>query len=190
MAFVLALVVPVLPILFWYGLIDLHNLLVFALTVLAIQGVFAGAFRPQVKRVLESLGPLSIELPIVYELLQIVERERFSSARLHALAGWLAREGSAASIKIRRFQRLIRLIKERDNEYFTYVSFCLLWGTQFAMAIEHWRLRHSAQLQAWVASLGVFEALISLSTYAYEHPGDTVPLLVEHGRVLEVEGLV
>lgn len=189
LAFVLALVIPVLPILFWFGLFDLHSLLVYAVTVLAIQGVFAGAFRPQVKRVLESLGPLSIELPIVNELLQIVERERFSSAKLRALAGYLAREGSAASTKIRRLQRLIRLVKERDNEYFTYVSFCLLWGTQFAMAIEHWRLRHGAPLQAWVAALGEFEALISLSTYAYEHPGDTVPLLVENGRVLEAEGL-
>ena len=40
-----------------------------------------------------------------------------------------------------------------------------------------------------MAALGEFEALISLSTYSYEHPGDTVPLLVENGRVLEAEGL-
>jgi len=84
---------------------------------------------------------------------------------------------------------LMRLLKERDNEVFTYVSFCLLWGTQFAMAIEHWRLRHGAELQAWVAALGEFEALISLSTYSYEHPGDTVPLLLENSRELEAEGL-
>jgi MutS domain V len=189
LAFVLALAAPILPILFWSGLLDLHNLLVDAVTVLAIQGVFAQAFRRQVKRVLESLGPLSIELPIVYELLQIMERERFSSSKLRALARSLACEGSAASSNIRRLQRLIRLLKERDNEYFTYVSFCLLWATQFAMAIERWRIRHGAQLQAWVAALGEFEALISLSTYSYEHPADTVPLLVENGRVLEAEGL-
>jgi hypothetical protein len=109
LAFVLALVVPVLLILFGLGLLDLRGLLVCAPTVLAIQGVFAGAFRPQVKRVLESLPPLSIELPVVYELLQIVEREPFSSTKLRALAGYLAREGSAASTNIRRLQRLIRL---------------------------------------------------------------------------------
>ena len=159
-----------LPILFWFGLFDLNHLLTYAVTLLSIQGVFAATFRSQVKQVLESLGPLSVELPIVHELLQIVEWERFSSAKLRALAGSLAREGSAASTNVRRLQRLMRLLKERDNEFFTYVSFCLLWATQFAMAIEHWRQRHGAQLQAWVAALGEFEALISLSTYSYEHP--------------------
>ena len=84
--------------------------------LLAIQAVFARAFRAQVKRVLESLGPLSIELPIVYELHQIMERERFSSPKLGGLTGSLAHEESAASSDIRHLQRLLRLVKERDNE--------------------------------------------------------------------------
>ena len=165
-----------------FGLLDLHNLWACAVSVLTIQGIFALVLRPQVKRVLESMGPLSVELPIVRELLEIVEREQFSSTKLHMLASALARDGLAASGKIHRLQILIRLLKERDNEVFTYVSFCLLWGTQFTMAIEHWRLRHGAELQAWVAALGEFEALISLSTYSYEHPGDTVPLLLENSQ--------
>jgi hypothetical protein len=189
LALLLALAALALPVLFWFGLLDLHNLWVYAASVLAIQSFFALAFRPQVKRVLESMGPLSVELPIVHELLEIVEREPFSSAKLRALAATLAHGGSAASSKIGHLQRLIRLLKERDNEVFTYVSFCLLWGTQFAMAIEHWRIRHGNELKAWVAALGEFEALISLSTYSYEHPGDTVPLLVEDSCVLEADGL-
>ena len=189
LALFLALAALALPILFWFGLLDLHNLWACAVSVLTIQGIFALVLRPQVKRVLESMGPLSVELPIVHELLEIVEREQFSSTKLHMLAAALARDGSAASGKIHRLQILMRLLKERDNEVFTYVSFCLLWGTQFTMAIEHWRLRHGAELQAWVAALGEFEALISLSTYSYEHPGDTVPLLLENSSILEAEGL-
>ena len=57
------------------------------------------------------------------------------------------------------------------------------------MAIERWRVRHGAQLQAWVSALGEFEALISLSTYSYEHPADSVPVIIEDARVLEAEGL-
>jgi hypothetical protein len=189
LALTLALAALALPVLFWASLLDLHNLWLCAVWVLGIQGVFAGAYRPQVKRVIESLGPLSVELPILHELFQIVERERFSCAKLRTLSAALAHDGPAASSEIRRLQRLIRLIKQRDNEVFTYVSFCLLWGTQFAMAIEHWRLRHGAELQAWVGALGEFEALLSLSTYSYEHPEDTVPLLLENGRVLQAEAL-
>jgi hypothetical protein len=189
LALVLAIAAPALPILFWLGLLDLHRLFVSAVALIAIQVLFAQAFRAEVKQVLESLGPLSIELPIVYELLRIVERERFTSPKLRALADSLAREGSVASSGIRRLQRLIRLLKQRDNEYFTYVSFCLLWGTQFAMAIEDWRVRHGAQLQCWVSTLGEFEALISLSTYSFEHPADTMAVIVENDRVFEAEGL-
>ncbi|HKN62032.1 MAG TPA: hypothetical protein VJW93_12700, partial [Candidatus Acidoferrales bacterium] len=69
LAFVLAIAAPALPILFWLGLLDLHRLFVSAVALLAIQGLFAQAFRSEVKQVLESLGPLSIELPIVHELL-------------------------------------------------------------------------------------------------------------------------
>jgi DNA mismatch repair ATPase MutS len=41
----------------------------------------------------------------------------------------------------------------------------------------------------WITTLGEIEALISLSTYSYEHPGDTVPELAEKGPVFEAEGL-
>jgi hypothetical protein len=189
LAFLLALVAVVLPILLWSGLLGLHDLWVYLVALFSIQAIFAGTFRGQVKSVLESVGPLSIELPIVRELLQIVEREQFSSEKLCALARSLARNGSAASSNIRRLQRLIRLVNERENEWFGYISYCLLWATQFAMAIEHWRRRHGAQMLEWVAALGEFEALISISTYSFEHPGDTFPQLVEKGPVFEAEGL-
>ena len=162
---------------------------IYLVALFSIQAIFAGTFRRQVKSVLESLGPLSIELPIVRELLQIVEREQFSSEKLRRLlVPWRAM-GSAASSNIRRLQRFIRLVKERENEWFAYLSYCLLWATQFAMAIEHWRRRHGAQMLEWVAALGEFEALISLSTYSYEHPEDTFPELVENGPEFEAEGL-
>jgi hypothetical protein len=189
LAFLLVISALGLPILLWLRLMDLHALFNCEVTVLALQGLLAWSFHDQVKQVLESLGPLSVELPIVHALLQIVEREEFRSAKLREIAGLLARQGSAASRKIRRLQRMIRLLKERDNEMFTYVSFCLLWATQFGMAIEAWRLRYGTQLRDWVAALGEFEALISLSTYSYEHPADTVPQLLETGCVLEAEGL-
>jgi DNA mismatch repair ATPase MutS len=56
------------------------------------------------------------------------------------------------------------------------------------MAIERWRRLHGAQMLEWIAALGEIEALISLSTYSYEHPGDTFPELVERGPVFDAEG--
>jgi hypothetical protein len=188
-AFLLALSAVALPLLLWSGILGLHDFWVYLVGLFSIQAIFAGSFRSQVKSALEPLGPLSIELPIIRELLQIVERDQFSSEKLSKLARSLARDGMAASSNIRRLQRLIHLVKERENEWFAYLSYCLLWATQFAMAIEHWRRRHGAQMLEWVAALGEFEALISLSTYSYEHPGDTFPELIEKGPEFEAEGL-
>jgi len=189
LAFLLALAAILFPALFFVHLLDLHNLWVCLGVLLSIHAIFAAAFRRQVRLVLESLGPLSVELPTVCELLHIVEREQFSSVKLRKLAGSLARDGSAASSNIRRLQRLIRLVKERDNEWFFYLSICLLWATQFAMAIEHWRRRYGAHMLECVDALGEFEALISLSTYSFEHTGDTFPQLVEKGSIFETEAL-
>ena len=188
-AFLLALAAILLPIFYWSGSLSLETLWVTLGALLFTEVIFGATFHGHVKAVLESLGTLSIELPTMRELLQIIEQQQFSSSKLKTLADHLGQERPAASGQIRRLLRLIRLVKQRENEWFAYPSFCLLWGTQFAMAIERWRRAHGAQMLAWIAALGELEALISLSTYFYEHPGDTFPELVEKGPVFDAEGL-
>jgi len=188
LAFLLALAVSVSPILYWLGFLSVHTLWVTFQVLLLTEVVFALVFRGRVKSILESLDTLSLELPIMRELLQIMEREQFSSAKLKALSD-LGRSKGAASGHIQRLLRLIRLVKQRQNEWFAYPSYCLLWGTQFAMAIERWRRLHGTEMLKWMTALGELEALISLSTYSYEHPDDTLPELTETGPVFEAEGI-
>jgi DNA mismatch repair ATPase MutS len=175
--------------LYWLGFLSVHTLWVTFQVLVLTEIVFAAVFRSRVKSILESLDTLSIELPIMRELLQIMEREQFSSDRLKALSGRLGGSKGAASGHIQRLLRLIRLVKQRQNEWFAYRSYCLLWGTQFAMAIERWRRLHGTEMLKWMAALGELEALISLSTYFYEHPEDTLPEIVEKGLVFEAEGI-
>jgi hypothetical protein len=188
-AFLLALGVITLPILYWSGFLDLQTLWLTLGVLLFTEAAFAVTLRGRVQSVLESLGPLSIELPIMRELLQIIEREQFSSSKLKRLADHLGQGSSAASGHISHLLRLIHLVEQRKNEWFAYPSFCVLWGTQFAMAIERWRRLYGNQMLAWIAAVGEIEALISLSTYHYEHPGDTFPELVERGPLFDAEGL-
>ncbi len=188
-AFLLALAVIISPILYWSGFLGLQALWETLGALLFTEAIFAVTFRDRVKSVLESLGTLSIELPTMRELLQIIEREQFSSSKLKTLANHLGEDRPAASGHIRHLMRLIRLVEQRKNEWFAYPSFCLLWGTQFAMAIERWRRLHGAQMLEWITALGEIEALISLSTYSYEHPGDTFPEFVGKGPVFDAEGL-
>ena len=189
LAFLLGVGVIVPPVLYWSGFLSSQTFWVALSALLFTEAIFACIFRGRVKSILESLGTLSIELPTMRELLQIMEREQFSSAKLKMLSARLAEGGPTASGRIGRLVNLCRLAEQREKEWFAYLSYSLLWGTQFAMAIDRWRRLHGAQMLEWMATLGELEALISISTYSYEHPHDPFPELAENGPVFEAEGL-
>src|SRR5262249_1746284 len=86
-------------------------------------------------------------------------------------------------------QTLVDLLESRSNQFFAPLAALLLWGTQLAWAIEAWRARNGALLARWVEGVGEFEALMSLSSYAYEHPTDPFPAIAERGRVFASEAV-
>jgi hypothetical protein len=188
-AFMLALTAVAVPILYFSGLLALPTLWNAIVLLFIADVIFAANFRTRIKSVLDSLGSLSIELPVLRALLEIMEREQFSSSKLTELASSLRGSGLSASQTLNRLHRLIRLAKLRDDELLAYPCFCLLWGTQFGMAIDRWRRRRGLQLLNHMAALGELDALISLSTYSYEHPADPFPEIVETGPLFDAEGL-
>jgi hypothetical protein len=188
-AFILALTAVALPILYFSGLLALTALWNALALLFVADVVFALNFRSRIKSVLDSLGSLSIELPVLRALLEIMEREKFSSPKLTELANSLRGSALSASQSLNRLHRLIRLAKLRDDELLAYPCFCLLWGTQFGLAIDRWRRRHGSQLLNDMAALGELDALISLSTYSYEHPADPFPEISEAGPLFDAEGL-
>ncbi len=172
-AIALVAVTVSLPLLYWYRLFTLHTLWTALGIMLAVEAVFAAQFLEETRSIVDSIGPPSTELPIIFALLQLIESEPFSAPRLADLKNRLA--GTSASQNIRHLQRLISLTKERDFSWFTALSWCLLWTTQFSMAIDRWRRRHGAELLEWLAILGEYEALVSLAIYSFEHPADVLP---------------
>jgi hypothetical protein len=181
------LVTASLPLLYWIGILGLHNLWIGVRIMLPLEGVFAAIFLKKTRSIVESIAPPFTELPIICDLLRILETEPFSKQRLRSLKDRVT--GTDALHNIRRLQRLMALTKERDYSWFTALSWCLLWTTQFSMAIDRWRRRHGTQMLEWLAILGEFEALISLAIYSFEHPADVWPELIEHGPVLHAEAL-
>jgi len=188
-AFFFSLAALVLPILFWSGRIGLGDFWLGARILLPLEAICAAVFLRQSRKVNESSNSISVELPVVYELLRIMEHETFSAPGLVALRNRLMNQGLPASASIRRLKLSIYFLKERDNPWFTMLSYPLMWGTQFTMAIDRWRRHHSAQLLQWLAAIGEFEALVSLATYSYEHPADVFPELADGFPSLVAEGL-
>jgi DNA mismatch repair ATPase MutS len=97
--------------------------------------------------------------------------------------------GLSASRQIHRLRRLIELMDLRLNKMFAPLAALLLWGTQFAFALEAWRSRSGPSVERWLRALGEMEALLALATFSYEHPEDPFPEIVEKGPLFEGEGI-
>jgi hypothetical protein len=187
--FVFIVILIALPFLHLAGYMGLQNPLVSVGALLAVEAIFAGVFYDRVRLIIESVRMPSLELPIVCELLETIERGRFSAKKLADLTSRLRTGQMTASHKVRRLNRLVKLLEERNNEWFTLVSWGLLWGTQFSMAIDRWHRRHGSDLVQSLTAVGEFEALLSLAAYAFEHPRDVFPEILDHGSTFDAEDL-
>jgi DNA mismatch repair ATPase MutS len=130
-----------------------------------------------------------VELPVVCEVVRVLEARRFSAPKLVALSECLRLGSASASRDLGRLLRLMTLLSQRDNPMFMLLSYMLLWGAQFAMGISRWNRRHGASMLAWLEAVGEFEALISLATYASEHPRDPFPEFTGAGPLMQAQGI-
>jgi hypothetical protein len=128
-------------------------------------------FRSRVTRMAEALRPLTVETQVLRAGLFQIEREQFESAKLRELA----RKASNGAASLRKLERLLDAMTQRDKEWFAGVSRVLLVGTQLCMAIEQWRREHEQSLRAWLQAWAEFEALNALAGYAFENPDCAFP---------------
>jgi hypothetical protein len=105
----------------------------------------------------------------------LLERGRFSSPRLAHLQRELRETGPQASTAIARLRRILEMHDWQHNMVFAPVAAVLMWSIHLAWALEAWRRQHGAHVRVWVRIIGEFEALASLSAYAFEHPADPFP---------------
>lgn len=159
------------------------------LVAFALGRAVAFRLREPVNRVLSSVDQAGRELSLLSEVLSRFERERFSSPRLVELRAALDVEGLAPSQQIARLNGLINLLDARRNMIFTPFAALLLWPIQFAISIERWRQTSGPAVARWLAAVGELEALGSLAGYAYEHPQEPFPELVEGEALFEGEAL-
>jgi hypothetical protein len=147
--------------------------------VVALEILFSTPLRGGVDRALHAADGPARDLDVLAHVLREIEAQPYSAGRLQALQGRLGTHGIVASDAIRRLHRLVEWHDWQHNVFFAFIGAALLWGTQIAYAIEHWRRQHGAHVSAWLYAVAEFEALGSLAAYHYEHPDDPFPDIVE-----------
>ncbi|WP_321478209.1 hypothetical protein [uncultured Paludibaculum sp.] len=145
------------------------------------------AYQPDVRRTVEALQPVGVEISVFREGLALLQHSEFQSAKLGAIVRTLREAGASGSI--RRIERMIVWLNERNKDWFYGPSMFLLYATQMTLAIEHWRGSHQENMRAWLDDWAEFEALNALAGYGYEHPEDPFPELVVDGPAFVGEDL-
>lgn len=159
------------------------------LAALALQGGFALWLRPRVRAVIASVEAPSHDLVVLSGLLARIEREPFSAERLVALRAVLEAGGETPSRRIAELRRLVDLLDARRNQFFAPIGALLGWSTQIALALERWRVACGKSLGPWIRTAAEIEVLCALSGYAYEHPADAFPEIVDEGPVFDADDL-
>jgi MutS domain V len=159
-----------------------------SLTLSVLNWVFNSRFKARVEKMIpaEEFAP---DLRLLAGVFARLEREKFSATKLAKLQSALKEGGVPPAMSLRRVSCLIESLESRRNLLVSAVDPFVLWTTQFALAVESWRLKFGPSVRHWLNAVGEMEALIALAGYAYEHPADVFPEFADGGALFQAEGL-
>jgi hypothetical protein len=155
------------------------------IALLLAEAAFAARLRRRVVRVVHTVQRPGRDLGLLAQLLAHLEQQRFSAPHLVRLRAALDTDGMPPSAQIARLHRLIHLLDARQNQFFAPLAGLLLWTTQLALAIDAWHAASGASIVRWLATVGEIEALGAFAAYAYEHPDDPFPEIVEQSPAFD-----
>jgi hypothetical protein len=157
------------------------------LGLLVVAAAVRRSFEKRIEAVLAGTDQALKQMGLLAALLEVMEAEEFRSARLVEVTGKLRSGSEAGSVAIARLARLGVWRDSMDNLIVKGVNLPLMYSVQVAWAVQRWRRTHGGAVGLWLEAVAEMEALLSLATYAYEHPGDVFPEFVEGGACVEAE---
>jgi hypothetical protein len=147
-------------------------------------------WRRTLHEVAHRVGQPVDDLALLADLLARVEREPAIAPRLSALKAALSTGGIVSSRAIARLRQVVSWYESSThNLMFMPITRALFVPELLSIAMDQWHTTYRNAVPAWLAVIGDLEALIALSTYAYEHPADPFPTLLADGPVFEADSL-
>jgi hypothetical protein len=149
------------------------------LAVVLANGWFLHRHRGEAEQVVAEVEEAAGELELLSAVLLRLERERFQSPLLAGLRAGLDIAGEPPSKRLAVLRRLIENLDSRDNVLVRVLEVFILWTPHWALKVEDWRRQSGSAMRRWLRAVGEMEALSSLAGYAFEHPADVFPEMVD-----------
>lgn len=153
------------------------------LALIAVQIGAAGVYLRRVRPRLGHLHRLTNAFTLLQQGLELMEKQEYKSPKLREIVARV--QSQKASSHLKALERLIRLVEQRQKEWFHYLSYLLAGGTQLVLAVDHWRSEHQQHFRGWVDAWAEFEALQAIAGYAFEQPETVFPELIDGDPVFE-----
>lgn len=158
--------------------------------VLLAEGALVGTMLRDFRALGRNIDLTLKNLDLLAGVLRILEAQTPRCELLRRVLAPLAEPGARPSRAIARLTRLAEWFETmRHNQFVAPIAFAFLLLVHGAYALERWRRRHAADIPRWLDAVGEYEALLSLSRYAFEHPDYPAAELADDGPLLEAEGL-
>jgi DNA mismatch repair ATPase MutS len=84
---------------------------------------------------------------------------------------------------------MVSWLDSTRNQMFAPLAYAVMLPQLLAIAIDGWHRDYGHAVDDWLRVVGELEALSSMATFAYEHPGDPFPTLVDKGPLFEADAL-
>ncbi|HET8839419.1 MAG TPA: DNA mismatch repair protein MutS [Flavobacteriaceae bacterium] len=119
-----------------------------------------------------------------HRLLELIERECFSSEMLLQKYSEISSEKRKASVLFKRFSKTIDSFDQRNVFIFgELANIFFLWDLNFAFQLENWIKANGMKVPQWVSVVEYFDTYNSLGNFYFNHPQYVFPK-IENGKTL------
>jgi hypothetical protein len=131
----------------------------------------------------------SAALETYSRLMEITEGAGLSSELFKGIGERLLSGGFPASRAIKQLSNRLNALDQRANMVVAILNIFVLWDIRSIIRVAEWHDKHSRHVEKWLNALGEFDALCSLSGFAYNHPDYTYPEISEDYFSMSGHGL-
>jgi len=148
--------------------------------------LFAFYVSKKVTQIHQQVSKMASELEVLNRSINLIEKTTFTSPYLQELQKQFIPEQGKASIQIRQLKKILERLDLRFNfVVFIPLDILLQWDLQQVIALEKWKQQNHRHALNWFKVLGAFEAINSIATMSFNHPGWCFPVLKQDHFFIE-----
>lgn len=129
-------------------------------------------------------------LNVYAKIIGKIETESFESSKLNELKRHFFIKSKPASFYIKKLATRFQYFEARSSHMIHFLmNHVFFWDLHCAYRIEKWKRSLKPEIDAWFEAIGQFEALASLGTLYFNHPGWCMPEVLSNGFLINAFGV-